>query len=105
MGGGLQLGRWSAIAAFAVAVEGLGSGGSVGLAAADLAVGTTFLACGLIVWERETLEPVALLFLGTGLAWFLGTLSGSDVGALSTLGSAMLYAHRGPFVHLILAYP
>ena len=30
----------------------------------------------------------------TGLAWFAGDLS-----------SALLYAHRGPLVHLLLTYP
>jgi len=100
-----RLARWSAVAALAVGSEWLGHGSSVGLATADLAVGLAFLACGLILWERERYKPVGLLFLATGFAWCLGTLAGSEIGVLSTVGSAMLYAHRGPFVHLVLAYP
>ena len=101
----LRLARWSAVAAVGIAAEWLGHSSSLGLATADLAVGVAFLACGLIMSDRDRLEPVALLFLATGLAWFLGTLAGNDVGVLSTVGSAMLYAHRGPFVQLVLAYP
>src|SRR5206468_11899237 len=96
---------WLAIAVLAVAVEWLGHSGGLGLAAAGLLVGLAFLACGLIVRGRERFRPVGLLFLVTGFAWFLGTLAGSDIGVLSSLGSAMLYAHRGSFVQLVLAYP
>jgi signal transduction histidine kinase len=98
-------GLWPAACALALGIEWLGYGGGVGLAAADLAVGLTFLACGLLVWRPERRDPVPFLFLATGLAWLLGTLAGSDVGILSAVGSALLYAHRGPFVHLVLAYP
>jgi signal transduction histidine kinase len=101
----LRLARWSAIAAIGVVVEWLGHSGGIGLAAADLAVGLAFLSCGLLVWDRRRREAVAPLFLATGLAWFLGTLAGSDIGVLSAVGSAMRYAHRGPLVHLVLAYP
>ena len=100
---GLRLAGWLAVVALGLGVEWLGHSGGIALAAADFAVGMALLACGLVVWERR--EPVAVLFLATGLAWFLGTLAGSDVGVLSSVGSTMLYAHRGPFVHLVLAYP
>ena len=101
-----RLGIWPALGAAAIGIELLGSGGgSIGLAAADLVTGATFLGCGLVVWERKRTGPIALLFLATGAAWFLGTLSGSSVGALASVGSATLYLHRGLFAHLVLSYP
>jgi signal transduction histidine kinase len=106
---GRRVGRWLtlgavSIGAVAIGIEWLG-GQSVGLAAADFVAGLAFLACGLVVWERKRTASIALLFVATGLAWFLGTLAGSDIGALSTIGSSLLYAHRGPYVHLLLSYP
>jgi signal transduction histidine kinase len=91
--------------ALALAVEWLGYGGKAGLAAADLTVGLAFLLCGLVVLERKGDGRIGLLFLASGLAWLLGTLAGSDIGVLSSVGAALLYVHRGPFVQLILAYP
>jgi signal transduction histidine kinase len=64
-----------------------------------------FLGCGVAVWERRRTERVAFLFFATGVAWMLGSLAESDVAVLSSVGSALLYAHRGPFAHLLLAYP
>ena len=95
----------AAALALAVAVEWLGHSGDAGLAVADLAVGLAFLLCGLVVSQRTGHGRIALLFLATGLAWLLGTLAGSDVAALSSVGAALLYVHRGPLAQLILAYP
>jgi signal transduction histidine kinase len=103
--GKLRLACLWGIAGLGVGVEWLGHNGGIGLAAADLAIGLAFLASGVLVGHRQRRGRVALLLLATGFAWFLGTLAGSDVGVLSTVGSAMLYAHRGPFVQLVLAYP
>ena len=100
----LRVGGWAAVVAVAIVIEWLG-GQSFGLAGADFVAGSAFLACGLVVWERKRTGPIALLFVATGLAWFLGTLAGSDIAVLSSIGSALLYAHRGPFVHLLLSYP
>jgi signal transduction histidine kinase len=101
-----RLGVLAFLGAAALGIEWLGyAGGSVGLPAADLVTGLTFLACGLLVWQRRQTERIAVLFVATGVAWLLGTLAGSDVSVVSSVGSALLYAHRGPFVHLILAYP
>src|SRR5436189_247814 len=83
-------------AALALTVEWAG-GGHGGLAFADAAVGVAFLVGGMAVAEREA--RVALLFVATGAAWFLGTLAGSDVSTVASVGAALLYAHRGPFVH------
>ena len=38
--------------------------------------------------------PVGALLAATGAAWFAGTLA-----------PALLYLHRGPLIHLLLAYP
>jgi hypothetical protein len=57
----------------------------------DLVVGLTFIACGRLAWDRSR-GPAALL-LATGVAWFLANFSAD-----------LLYLHRGPLVHLIVAY-
>ena len=97
---------WSVVGGVAVAVEWLSyDGGSVGLAAADLAVGATFIGCGAVIRERRPREPVGWLFVATGLTWFLGTFAASDHAVLSSVGAALLYVHRGPLVQLVLSYP
>src|SRR6478609_6420499 len=60
----------------------------------DLAVGWAFLACGLIAWSKRPESLSGALMVATGLAWFAGTFS-----------DQLLYLHRGPLVHLVLAYP
>src|SRR2546425_2615018 len=54
----LRLAAWAAVVVLAVAVEWLGRSGGLGLGAADLVVGLAFLACCLIVWNRETFRAV-----------------------------------------------
>jgi signal transduction histidine kinase len=101
-----RLGVLALLGAAALGIEWLGyAGGSVGLPAADLVTGLVFLGCGVAIWERRRTERIAVLFVATGVTWLLGTLAGSDAAVLSSVGSALLYAHRGPFVHLVLAYP
>ena len=58
----------------------------------DLIVGLTFIACGSLAWERE--RAAGGLLGATGVTWFLGNFS-----------AELLYLHRGPLVHLLLAYP
>ncbi len=58
----------------------------------DLIVGLTFIACGSLAWERE--RAAGGLLGATGVAWFLGNFS-----------AELLYLHRGPLVHLLVAYP
>jgi signal transduction histidine kinase len=64
------------------------------LAAADFAVGCVLIAAGAIAWDRRPASGVGALLSLAGLTWFLG----------SALERA-LYLHRGPLVHLVLAYP
>jgi signal transduction histidine kinase len=80
-------------------------GQSLAAAAADLAVGWTLIACGLICWARRPESRVGALLALAGFAWFLGTLAHSNVGALAALGSALLFLHRGPLCHAIVGYP
>lgn len=74
-------------------------------AGADLAVGWTLIACGLIGWSQRPQSRIGPLIALTGFAWFLGTLAGSRIGAVAALGTALLFIHRGPLCHAIIGYP
>jgi signal transduction histidine kinase len=69
--------------------------GELDRAIADLLTGWALLACGGLAARRRGGRPVGALLAATGAAWFLGTLA----------PDALLYLHRGPLVHLLLAYP
>jgi hypothetical protein len=60
--------------------------------AADAVTGWTLLACGGLAARRRAGRPVGALLAATGAAWFAGSLA-----------PALLYLHRGPLVHLLLA--
>ena len=60
----------------------------------DLAVGWTFIACGLVAWSRRPESRTGVLLTLTGFAWFAGNFAGS-----------LVYLYRGPLVHCVLAYP
>lgn len=64
------------------------------LARLDFAVGTVLLGCGAVAWDRRPGSRVGALMCLAGFTWFLGTLF-----------EPALYFHRGPLVHLLLAYP
>jgi signal transduction histidine kinase len=59
----------------------------------DLVVGLTFVGCGVLAWVRARPRGPTLLFGATGVTWFAGNFSVD-----------LLYLHRGPLVHLVLAY-
>jgi signal transduction histidine kinase len=63
-------------------------------ALADLAAGWSLIACGLIGWRACPGSPVGVLMVAAGFAWFAGNFA-----------DAALYVHRGPFAHVLLAYP
>jgi signal transduction histidine kinase len=69
--------------------------GDLDRAGADLVTGWAFLICGALAARRPRGRPAGLLMALTGVAWFAGTLA----------PGALLYLHRGPLVHLLLAYP
>jgi len=90
-----RLSLWPALPALAIAAEWSSYDGSgLGLATADAAVAVAFFVGALLVWGWARLDLIGLLFLATGVAWLLGTVSPS-----------LLYLHRAPFVLLLLAYP
>ena len=80
-------------------------GQSLPEAVADLAVGWTLIGCGLVGWSRRPQSGVGPLLTLTGFAWFCGTLAGSRIGVVATVGAALLFVHRGPLCHAIIAYP
>ena len=68
--------------------------GELDRAAADLITGWALLACGALAARRRAGRATGALLAATGAAWFAGTLA-----------PALLYLHRGPLIHLLLAYP
>jgi hypothetical protein len=58
-----------------------------------LAAGVALLIGGAVSWTRRPCAGAGPLMVVTGLAWFAGDL-----------WSALLYAYRGPLVHLLLTY-
>jgi hypothetical protein len=102
----LQKAAWLAGLVFGLGAEWLArSGQSLAAATADLAVGWTLIACGLIGWSRRPQSRVGPLIALTGFAWFFGTLSSSRIGVVAALGAALLVLHRGPLCHAIIGYP
>jgi signal transduction histidine kinase len=61
---------------------------------ADAAAGASLLAGGLAVWMWGARRACSPLMVLTGTAWFAGDVA-----------PGLLYVHRGPLVHLLLAYP
>jgi len=72
----------------------LAAGLTLAEAAADLAAGLALLAAGAAVWARVPRSGTGPLLALTGAAWLAGDLWGE-----------LVYAHRGPLVHVLLTYP
>jgi len=68
--------------------------GELDRAVADLLTGWVLIGCGIAAAHRRGGERVGALLVATGFTWLLGSLL-----------PAAVYLHRGPFVHLLLAYP
>ena len=102
----LRKAAWLAGLVFGLGAEWLArSGQGLAAATADLAVGWTLIACGLLGWSRRPQSRVGPLIALTGFAWFCGTLSGPRIGVVAALGAALLFLHRGPLCHAIIGYP
>jgi signal transduction histidine kinase len=61
---------------------------------ADLISGLVLLASGAVAWARRPGSRSGPLLVLAGAMWFAGDLS-----------EALLFAHRGPVAHVLLAYP
>jgi signal transduction histidine kinase len=71
----------------------------------DLAVGWTFIGCGLIAWRRRPESHTGPLMVATGFTWFLGNFANVGVAAVAWVATHLVYLHRGPLVQLVLTYP
>jgi signal transduction histidine kinase len=71
----------------------------------DLAVGWTFIGCGLVGWARRSESRTGPLLAATGFTWFVGTFVGVGVPAVAWLAAHLVRLHRGPLVQLVLTYP
>ena len=60
----------------------------------DVVVGVVWLAVGLLVWTRGPRRRTGTLMAATGVTWLVGSLA-----------EPLVLLHRGPLVHLLLAYP
>jgi signal transduction histidine kinase len=87
------------VLALGIAAEALAPAASPALTAADFLTGAAVGLGG--AWLLDRTRLAARLAIATSVAWFAGTLSGSDIGALSTIGTACVLAYRGPLVHLL----
>jgi signal transduction histidine kinase len=71
----------------------------------DLAVGWTFIGCGLVAWARRPASRTGSLLAATGFAWFLGNFANVGVAAVAWAAAHLVYLYRGPLVQLVLSYP
>lgn len=71
----------------------------------DLAVGWTFIGCGQVAKVRWPKNATGPLMTATGFTWFLGNFAGVDSDVLAWVAASAIFVHRGPLVHLLLAYP
>lgn len=71
----------------------------------DLLVGWSFIGCGLIATARQPESRSGLLMALIGFTWFVGNFAGIEAGLVGRAAANGIYLHRGPLIHLILAYP
>lgn len=71
----------------------------------DLAVGWTFIACGLIGVQRRPRSRTGTLLAATGFAWFIGNFAAIGVESVAWVAAHLLYLHRGLLIHCVLSFP
>jgi signal transduction histidine kinase len=71
----------------------------------DLAVGLAIILCSGIVLMRERSLGVSALLGASGLLWFVPNFVETGPAWLRDLSAYTLFAHRGPMLHLLMAYP
>jgi signal transduction histidine kinase len=71
----------------------------------DLAVGWSFITCGLVGQWRRPDSRTGSLMAAVGFTWFLGNFASVDVPTIAWLSTHALYLHRGPLIHAVLSFP
>jgi signal transduction histidine kinase len=70
-----------------------------------LVIGYGFLGVGIYAWWRRPDNRVGSLMVATAFAWFVFTLSETDVSSLFTVGATFGNVFAVAALHLALAYP
>jgi len=78
---------------------------SPALLLADVAVGWSMIAAGLIIADRRPGNRLGPLAVATGFAWFIGDFTSSDVAVVSYLATVTHGWFDPLFALVILAYP
>jgi PAS domain S-box-containing protein len=65
----------------------------------------SFCAGGIVALLRRPGNPIGILMVAAGLAWFLSSLQLSEDEALYAVGSVTTMLPLGLLTHLVLAYP
>ncbi len=78
---------------------------SPALLLADVAVGWSMIAAGLIIADRRPGNRIGPLAILTGFVWFLGDFTSSDIAVVSYLASVVHGWFDPLFALVILAYP
>jgi hypothetical protein len=71
----------------------------------DLAVGWTFIGCGLVASRRGPQSRTGPLMAATGFTWFVGNFALVGVATVAWVAAHLVYLYRGPLVQLVLTYP
>jgi signal transduction histidine kinase len=74
-------------------------------AALALLVGWSYIASGLVARRRRTDNPLGLVMILIGFAWFLPFLVEADQPIVFTLGLALENLYLLGFVYLVLSFP
>jgi hypothetical protein len=83
----------AALLAGAVARD-LPSGGADVLTVTDMLVGVVWIGVAVSLWPRERTRRAAAISAGFAATWLAGSIE-----------PALVVLHRGPLMHLVLAYP
>jgi hypothetical protein len=84
----------AALLAWTVASEAVGSDVDALTVAGDLLVGTVWIGVSAALWQEERARGMAVLSAGFAATWLAGSIE-----------PALVVLHRGPLMHLVLAYP
>src|SRR5262245_49742968 len=71
----------------------------------DIAVGWTYIACGLVAIARRPHNRIGLLMVAVGFSWFIGNFVATGAPVLVSLGTGFQSLSDAFLAHLVLAYP